>query len=224
MPNGVNATALDMAAGLAASVSTVGAEDPHLQGADWQTAVVTSVQTDGLVGVGAIRARRLDSYLNPAVGDLIAISQNGAGNWIALGRLAPTVDNEWTAYTPVITGGGSATWAIRDGWYKQVGTDVHVEAYITASAIGSGGTGISISLPVAPYRGAASVRQFFGVYAGGIAAGTNSAIGGHCVGLIQPTEIGAQLDQVRGPTDIQIRGNNISGTSTFTINGWYRAV
>jgi hypothetical protein len=130
----------------------------------------------------------------------------------------------WGTWTPVINNAGTATFSIRDGWYVKYGKDVHIYAYITCSAAGSGTTGLTISgLPSTPYRGAsADRRQYMGVFLGGIAAGTNSSVGGHGVLLIQPTGSGAQFDQVRGPTDIQTRGDNLSATATLTINGWYR--
>jgi hypothetical protein len=130
----------------------------------------------------------------------------------------------WGTWTPVINNGGTATYTVRDAYYYKLGKDVHVYAYITLSAAGSGTTGLTISgLPSTPYRGpSANVRQNMGIYLGGLAAGTNSSVSGHGVGLIQPTGSGAQLDQVRGPTDIQTRGENLSATATLTLNGWYR--
>ncbi|MEV6165808.1 hypothetical protein AB0L71_28615 [Streptomyces sp. NPDC052052] len=156
---------------------------------------------------------------------LLAEGGNGytyiAGDVSVTGRLAVT-NTAYETYTPTVGNAGTATWSTRDGWYYKLGTMVFFQAYLVASAAGSGTTGITISLPSTPWRGSANRRQYFGIYAGGIAAGTNSAVGGHAVGLIQPDGSGAQLDQVRGATDIQLRGNNIGATSTFTINGWYR--
>lgn len=85
---GLEATPWDLAGGFVEAARTAGATDPQVRGADWQTAVVTAVNADGTVDIGSVRARRLDTYLNATIGDLIAITQNGAGNWIALGRLA----------------------------------------------------------------------------------------------------------------------------------------
>ncbi|MFD7101939.1 hypothetical protein [Streptomyces celluloflavus] len=62
---------------------------PAVRGSDWRTGTVTAVNADGTVAVGdAIRARRLESYATPAIGDRIVISQSGTGNWLALGRIA----------------------------------------------------------------------------------------------------------------------------------------
>lgn len=79
---------LDLAAGIAQAARQAGRDDPAVRGADWQTAVVTAVNADGTVNVGTIKARRLESYLVPTVGDQIIISRSGAGNWVAVGRTA----------------------------------------------------------------------------------------------------------------------------------------
>ena len=173
-------------------------------------------------------------YVNAATGHtgpLLRASVNAVdkatidkdGNATLAGTLS-IGSTSWGSWTPTINNGGTATFSVRDGWYVKYGKDVHVYAYITCSGAGSGTTGLTISgLPSTPYRGAsADRRQYIGVYLGGLAAGTNSSIGGHGVCLIQPTGSGAQFDQVRGPTDIQTRGENLSATATLTINGWYR--
>ncbi|WP_407563303.1 hypothetical protein [Streptomyces sp. 184] len=67
-----------------------GKTTPSVRGADWQTATVTAVGSDGTVDCGDIRARRLESYPTPVVGDLIVITRSGAGNWLALGRTVAT--------------------------------------------------------------------------------------------------------------------------------------
>lgn len=82
-----------LAASLKRQSVRAGAEDPSVRGADWRLATVTTVGTDGTVtadGIPSIRC--LDSYTQPAVGDLIAISQSSIGNWAALGRLAIGTD------------------------------------------------------------------------------------------------------------------------------------
>lgn len=75
-----------LADALRKSAVQAGASSPDVRGADWQTAVVTAVNGDGTVNIGVIVARCLDSYAVPAVGDLIYLTQSGAGNWVAVGR------------------------------------------------------------------------------------------------------------------------------------------
>ncbi|MBQ1167439.1 hypothetical protein KBZ21_56500, partial [Streptomyces sp. A73] len=54
----------------------------------WRIGVVTAVGT-GTVDVGDVRARRIDgAYPAPSVGDQIMLTQNRAGNWLAVGRTA----------------------------------------------------------------------------------------------------------------------------------------
>ncbi|MGW6741625.1 hypothetical protein ACWGDX_13015 [Streptomyces sp. NPDC055025] len=89
-PSRAEATGAALAAGFVQAARAAGASDPQVRGADWQTAVVTAVGVDGTVSIGSIRARRLDTYQGAQVGDMIAITQSGAGNWVALGRLAVT--------------------------------------------------------------------------------------------------------------------------------------
>lgn len=93
-----------MAAQLAAAVDGLvqrkGSTSPAVRGAEWRTGTVTAVNTTaGTVDVGDVRARRLESYQSPTVGDLIVITQSGAGNWVALGRTSTGADTAWTQPT-----------------------------------------------------------------------------------------------------------------------------
>jgi len=106
----LSVTPQQLAQGIAAASRQAGQDDPTVRGADWQTAVVTAVNGDGTVNVGAIRARCLDSYVAPSVGDQIVISQSGIGNWIAHGRLSTTTRG-WTPFTL------SSGWTALSGYY-----------------------------------------------------------------------------------------------------------
>ncbi|MFP8944691.1 hypothetical protein ACLIYM_25110 [Streptomyces fenghuangensis] len=80
-----------LADALAATARQQGETTPTVRRGDWQMATVTAVgTTPGTVDCGQIRARRLETYTAPAVGDLVALLQSGTGNWLALGRLATT--------------------------------------------------------------------------------------------------------------------------------------
>lgn len=198
-------------------------KDPTARGADWRSTTVATVNTNGtIVTADGIPVRRMREYRNPAVGDQIIITQNGARNWLALGRPAPAVDDQWTSYTPTVGGGGSATFGIHEGWYTKLGSLVYFEAYIALSAAGSGTSAITVTLPSTPYRGAARYRQVVPCYGGGVAAGSNSSVSGSFSGLVLAGGTGAMLDQVRGPTDIQLRGDNLQASTILTVNGWYR--
>jgi hypothetical protein len=79
----------DLAAGIAAAARQAGRDDPDVRRADVQTGTVTAVGvTAGTIDVGSIRARRLESYQRPAVGDQVLLIQSGTGNWWAAGRTA----------------------------------------------------------------------------------------------------------------------------------------
>lgn len=128
------------------------AATPGIRRGDWQLATVTAVNTDGTVDVGAIRARALGSYLNPAAGDLIVLSQNGKGNWIAIGRTATSAATAWTAYTPVWTASatnptvGNSTLS---GRYQKMGRTVHLQINLIRGSTATLGSGdYSFSLPV----------------------------------------------------------------------------
>jgi hypothetical protein len=223
MTNIQEASPWDLADGMAQAARTAGTTDPQIHGADWQTAVVTAVGTDGTVDIGNVRARRLDTYVNPSVGDLIAVTQNGTKNWLALGRTAPTVDATFTAWTPTVANAGTATFGTREGWYTRVATKVvFFHAYITLTAVGSGTSGVTVSLPTVPWRGAANRRQRVGCYGAAIAVGSNSSISGHFQGLVLAGGSGAVFDQLRGPTDIQLLGTNLGASTILTIEGTYR--
>lgn len=84
----VEASGAALADALVNAARTAGGADPAVRGADWRTGTVTAVPGDGTVAVGTVRARCIDSYSAPAVGDQVVISQSGAGNWIAFGRLS----------------------------------------------------------------------------------------------------------------------------------------
>lgn len=80
---------LDVAAGIAAAARQAGSDDPDVRRADVRTGTVTAVgATAGTVDVGDIRARRLESYQRPTVGDQVLLVQSGTGNWWATGRTA----------------------------------------------------------------------------------------------------------------------------------------
>lgn len=95
---GLSVSPLQLAQSIAGAARQAGRDDPKVRGSDWQTGIVTAVNSDGTVDIGTIRARRIHTYTNPAVGDQAVISQSGNGNWIALGRTATTT-RAWTTFS-----------------------------------------------------------------------------------------------------------------------------
>ncbi len=90
----------DLAWALKQQARRAGEQAPSVRGSDWRLATVTTVGTDGTVtadGIPAIRC--LDTYLGPAVGDVIIIDQSSSGNWVTPGRIASgsAPAGRWTA-------------------------------------------------------------------------------------------------------------------------------
>lgn len=66
-----------------------GAATPAVRGADWRTAIVQTVNSDGTVlTTDGITARRLESYTGPKAGDKVIVTTSSSGNWLALARTA----------------------------------------------------------------------------------------------------------------------------------------
>jgi hypothetical protein len=192
--------------------------DPRVRGADWRTATVATVGTDGTITTAdGVICRRMATYDHPVVGDQIVIHRSGAGNWLAAGRLVRSTDTEWTTYTPAITNGGTAVASTADGWWKRVGGLVYVEVYLTIGTAGSGSSTVMISLPSTPYRGAGNRRQNIPGFSGGLGSGN-----GPLCGLVLGTGSGARIDQVQDVANAALTGTRLAVNVTLTINGWYR--
>lgn len=82
----------DLAWALKQQAKRTGEQESTVHGADWQLASVTAVASDGTVTAGGIPCRRMESYPNPVVGDVIAITQSSSGNWLAWGRMVADSD------------------------------------------------------------------------------------------------------------------------------------
>lgn len=154
----------------------------------------------------------------------VGLIRSGVGVLTVQADLAVTTTS-WTTYVPTVSNAGTATWAQRLGWYKKLGKIVFIEVYLAASAAGSGTTTLTVSLPSTPYReggGLATTQQLIPARAQAVAAGTNSSVSGTSSGVVLQTGSGAVLDQLRGPTDIVMRGEQIGLTTIVTVQGWYR--
>lgn len=96
----------DLVYALKQQATRAGAATPAVRGSDWRTAVVTAVGSNGTVTADGIpQIRCLESYVGPAVDDLIVIDQNSSGNWVTPGRTASTTAPAglWVA-VPLLTG------------------------------------------------------------------------------------------------------------------------
>lgn len=144
-----------------------GATTPSVRGSDWRLATVTAVGTDGTIVADGITARRLESYPQPAIGDVVVLDQNSMGNWLARGRTATSDDpiGGWRSArrTSDLPRTSNATPAadpqllfsvqvgavyLLDGWIKysaDVAADINLDWAIPTNALGEWtGTGASI--------------------------------------------------------------------------------
>lgn len=127
-----------------------GSNEPAVRGADWQTAAVTAVGSDGTVTAAGIIARRSRNYGDAAVGDLIVLTISGSGNWVALCKLAPSDGSDaWQA--PSLTapwinyvGAGGYTNA---RYRRYADGDVALEGVIFSNGTSVSGTTSVFTLP-----------------------------------------------------------------------------
>jgi len=123
-------------------------------------------------------------------------------------------DTTWTTWTPEISGGGTATFSTRDGWYSLLGDLVYCEGYFVVGTAGSGGTAVTMTLPFVPYRGAANRRQLL----------PGGGPTGPVAGMVFAGGVGAQLDRLTDGTGTTVTGASLTAGSVWTFNGWYRRV
>lgn len=96
------AGAREVAWALKQQARRVGEESPSVRGADWRLATVTADNADGTVDADGIDdIRCMETYSQPAVGDVIVITQSSSGNWLAWGRYTPATGSGWE--TPTLT-------------------------------------------------------------------------------------------------------------------------
>lgn len=83
-----------------------------------------------------------------STGDVLTASRYNADVQANLTELAPFF-SAWTSWTPVVTQGGTVTVTNNDSKYVKVGRLVIGRLYVTVTGSGSGGTAVTITLPVA---------------------------------------------------------------------------
>lgn len=162
----------------------VGSTTPQMHGGDWRQATVATVGAGGTVTTtDGIVARRLESYLNPAVGDLIRIDASSAGDWTTPGRTATTAVLGWTPYTPTWSAGTTNPTvgnAVRTGRYQRFEKTCHVAIRLVpggTTSFGSGAYLFGLPFPtaddVAEYVGSARLTAG-STYIGQCFAGANA--------------------------------------------------
>ncbi|MFI8191337.1 hypothetical protein ACIF8T_21380 [Streptomyces sp. NPDC085946] len=94
-----HAATRDLAWALKQQARRTGERAPSVRGSDWRLATVTADNGDGTVDADGIEdIRCMESYVLPAVGDVIVITQSSSGNWLAWGRTT-TAGPGWTTLT-----------------------------------------------------------------------------------------------------------------------------
>lgn len=127
--------------------------------------------------------------------------------------------NTWETYTPAIANGGTATFSTANGYYRTMGDLVFVSAYMVCSAAGSGTTAVTLSLPVAPYRGpTANLRQMIPGHIGAVSVG----VSGTYTGLIIASGSGAVIDKLTSYNAVDLQGSYLQNNTILTFEGWYR--
>jgi hypothetical protein len=122
----------DLALALKQQARRTGAASPRVRGSDWRLATITAVNGDGTLDADGIEdIRRRQNFTDPVVGDVIVVSQSGAGNWLAEDRLA-TSAGEWTALS--FGAGFSAAPGYQVPQYRLVGRTVHIRGSFTKSS------------------------------------------------------------------------------------------
>ncbi|WP_327738467.1 hypothetical protein OG749_36395 [Streptomyces nojiriensis] len=162
----VQQAAADLADILHGQVRQASDQDPSIRGADWRLAVVASIQTTGTVTTtDGVVARRTDMYVTPLVGDTIILTVSGMGNWLAVGRIAPsTTAGTWQALTY------NGTWSAWGSPFYSPAYRIEGDGTVSLSGLArapaaTSGVSTVATLPV-PARPAAAVYRSILVNAG----------------------------------------------------------
>jgi hypothetical protein len=94
-----HASTRDLKWAIQQAAKRTGEQAPSVRGSDWRLATVTAENGDGTIDADGIPTIRcMESYTQPAVGDVIVITQSSSGNWLAWGRTT-TADPDWLNLT-----------------------------------------------------------------------------------------------------------------------------
>jgi hypothetical protein len=128
----------------------------------------------------------------------------------------------FSTYTPVVAGGGTATYTSRTGWYWKLGKLVFFNCEFTVGTAGSGTSIVTVTAPTAIDR---SSRQVIPLHAKG-AWTSGMAANGTAVSL--ETGTGNVIDHLSMSNDNALNrdgilaGVNLLATARISISGWYR--
>jgi hypothetical protein len=127
-----------------------GEQAPSVRGSDWRLATVTAENGDGTVDADGIPGIRImESYKQPAIGDVIVITQASSGNWVAWGRTV-SVDPDWVNLT--LAAGFQNPGHGYTASYLQEGRRIWLRGRIgpTAGSIADGATLLTLPAAIRP--------------------------------------------------------------------------
>jgi len=125
------------------------------------------------------------------------------------------------SYTPVITGGGTATFSALTGRFIEIGQLVWMNAYAVVNAAGSGASNVTITAPTSIDR---SMRQIVPCQAEG-AFGLASNFHGELIAFTGGS--GATWDRIRmidgvsTNREANVTGADLRASGIWTFSGWY---
>lgn len=129
-----------------------------------------------------------------------------------------------TTYTPTVSGGGSATFTTRTGWYFRFGKMIYFCAYIVVNAAGSGTSNVQITAPTSLSR---ATGQMVPMICDAMVSTTDQQLG---VALADTSGSGATFDRLRRDSDgatnklSGLLGQDLLAGGKLTVQGWYREV
>jgi hypothetical protein len=129
----------------------------------------------------------------------------------------------WNVYQPTVSGGGSATFSVRDGrWKRLAPLTVHFIVDILVSTAGSGTSNVQVTAPTGINR---ATRQTALVAVEGAAGGGGGNRAGYAVSFTGGS--GSTWDRIRIPDGVDSHLDNLTGAMLasgmqITIQGTYQ--
>lgn len=136
--------------------------------------------------------------------------------WLTGGPIQMYAGNNFSTWTPVVSGGGAATFDVTDGWYQRLGKMVYVYYTFTIGTAGTGTSAVTTTLPITPWRGTASRRQFLPGDVSGISPE------GPITGQIFAGSTGATLQRIQRSDGTDVTGVGLTAGSIWILEGWIR--
>lgn len=126
-------------------------------------------------------------------------------------QLARWAPNEFPEYSPTVVNGGTVTWTTKTGYWWRLGKMVFVCIMLEVNAAGSGGSGITVTLPTDVDPTLDQMLPGKQATAGVILGPMSAALGTN------------NISQIRRHDGSIVTGADLVATARFTIQGFYRA-